>query len=235
MLHNINQNNSASINIIINEISNIYDSLTENNMKYIEKFEVLPITDRDISDFQNTIIRFKSEGINIDFTINELYEVGKKFEINANLLSPNERTSRKKILIFVLLNLNMKKNLMYNNVNNFFSNVIENPNQSFTIQQMKNNVYASYDLLINIIELFIKEINDIDNPKICPTCPTCPICPTCPTCQECQKCQTCQECQKCQTCQKCQEFQTCPICPTCPTCQECQKCQTCQNCQECQK
>jgi hypothetical protein len=42
---------------------------------------------------------------------------------------------------------------------------------------MKENVLAAFTLFQNTLDLFLNEINDIDNPKICPTCLPCPVCP----------------------------------------------------------
>jgi len=55
--------------------------------------------------------------------------------------------------------------------------LLEIPPETPPTLQMKENALAAFTLFQNTIDLFLNEINDIDNPKICPTCLPCPICP----------------------------------------------------------
>jgi hypothetical protein len=218
MSNSVSEDNKTSINIIANELLNIYNSFQNPQTTItipttstpttptIDNFEVLPITENDVASFETVKKKIIEDGYNINFTIFELHETIKKLEIKANLLSLNERTNRKKILLFLLEVLNKNKDLTRKNIDNLFSKYqtsIENqpyngtpithnsftqgqnenfntsigPNQTLTREQIKNNMYAFYDLTIYIVELFIKEINDIENPIICSICPICSTCP----------------------------------------------------------
>jgi hypothetical protein len=185
---------STDLQTIWNNIIVRYNKIIN---KPVEPFTLKPLTKEEEKLF--TMITLL--GYDINFTAQELYDVMENLEFKASALTAQQRTNRKTIFtfiknelkkfkdsgkLFILINTGSVDDVLsqlplYGNSNsegmitntdsssNTFTNVITTPPET------KDNILATFTLFQNIIDLFLNEINDIENPKICPTCSTCPL------------------------------------------------------------
>ena len=155
---------NTSINIIYNELLKMYNNFNFNNSKTIEPFSLQLNINNNRDNFIETVIRAKNYGYEINFTIDELESVLNNLELRANLLTFEQQEQRKKIII------NLKDILLSEKLkdikNNFIQNILDNnyslPDQEIINKQnIKENINGYHTLLLNVLNLFIEDIENI--------------------------------------------------------------------------
>jgi hypothetical protein len=185
----MNKNDNTAINTsiqtIFKEISNIYNNYKFNNLNTNEPFSV-PSDDNNIkSTFIEIVIIAKNNGYEINFTIDELNDVLKYLELRANLLTSEQQEKRKKVFInikniLIKFKESGKLDEFINNLinpilgsaleSNFNPALEPNFNQALEpnfngITNIQPQIVKFYTLLINIVDLYIEDINNINNNK----------------------------------------------------------------------
>jgi hypothetical protein len=163
---------NTSINIY-NELLKMYNnSFNFNKSTIVEPFS-LPhvngrIPDSLRSDYIEDVIRLKHRyGYEINFTIEELENVLKNLESRAISLTFKQQEERKKIII------NLKDILISEKIkeikDDLIKHYLEDPNNPIdgtqksilNKQNIKENVNGLHALLLNVVDLFIEDIENI--------------------------------------------------------------------------
>ena len=154
--NDISMNNS--VNIIVTEFSNMYKGGA--NKKIVEPFMLQPIEDNIIKEFNEGVQNAKTHGYEINFTIEELYNVLSLLELKAKLLTSVQRLKRKKI--FTCIKDELIKFKESGKINGFISQ-LPLSNVEKTNVYTNTNILALFTLLQNIVDLYLDDINNIDN------------------------------------------------------------------------
>jgi hypothetical protein len=170
----MNTNNDISINIIYNELLKMYNnSFNFNKSTIVEPFSLPPIDNNMKTAFINIVIIAKNNGYEFNFTIDELYNVLSYLELRAKILTLEQQEKRKKVFVNIkdiLIKLKESGNLdiLINDLLKPYPGSIFDPNfnkaldPSFNaLTSIKPNVFALHTLLLNIVDLFIEDIEDI--------------------------------------------------------------------------
>jgi len=160
---------NISINIIYSELLKMY-----NNSKTIETFSLPSIDNNMKTAFIYEAIKAKNNGYEINFTIDELHNVLSNLELRAKLLTREQQKKRKKVFINIkdiLIKFKESGNLD-TFINNFFNSdlgILLDPkfnnaiNSNFNpLISIKPNILAFNTLIINILDLFIKDIDNLN-------------------------------------------------------------------------
>ena len=141
---------------LTNNLINISTNISTNNSKIVEPFMLPPIDDTMIKDFNQGVDIAKSHGYEINFTLEELYNVFSLLELKTKLLTMDQRLKRKKIFTYI-----KDKLTKFKESGEIYGLVHElsklNPNLNVHV-----NVFSFYSLLQNVIDLFLDDINNID-------------------------------------------------------------------------
>jgi hypothetical protein len=147
-----------------------------NNLKTIELFS-LPLINGKIPDdlksvYIEDILKLKNNGLDINFTIDELENVLNNLKLRGGLLTFEQKEKRKKIII------NLKNILLSEKIkdikDNFIKSYLEDPLNAIdgtqktllNKQNIKENINVFHTLLLNTLDLFkedIEYIEDISN------------------------------------------------------------------------
>ena len=147
-----------------------------NNLKTIELFS-LPLINGKIPDdlksvYIEDILKLKNNGLDINFTIDELENVLNNLKLRGELLTFEQKEKRKKIII------NLKNILLSEKIkdikDNFIKSYLEDPLNAIdgtqktllNKQNIKENINVFHTLLLNTLDLFkedIEYIEDISN------------------------------------------------------------------------
>jgi len=184
----------------LNELTTLKKDTFANIPPYDEKTSSLANLPSDISE------KFKKHNINSK----ELYYVIAKFDLDPKNLTADERNQRKKYLEILKTVVTSEVQTNKGTV----PDISKIPYPGISYEELSN-------LLLRTVDLFIKEVENVDAPPLrCPTCPECKneACPECkkepcPTCPECKK----EPCPKCPKCPPCPECLPCVVYPTCPS------------------
>ena len=165
---------NISINIIYNELLKMYNNKF-NNLKTIETFSLPSIDNNMKTAFIDIAITAKNYGYEINFTIDELHNVLSYLELRAKLLTLEQQEKRKKVFINIkdiLVKLKesghldtLINDLLKPGIGSLFDpNFNKALDPSFNaLTSIKPNVFALHTLLLNIVDLFIEDIEDISN------------------------------------------------------------------------
>ena len=179
----MNINNDISMNIIYNELLKMYNNHF-NKSTIVEPF-LLPSINNNVqvkNFFIEIVIRARNYGYEINFTIDELNNVFSYLELRAKLLTFEQQEKRKKVFINIKDILNKFKELGHleqiinqilsqsNQINqqnitiNTQDIIVTSPFSNFNvIESIRPNVFALHTLLLNVVDLFIEDIEDISN------------------------------------------------------------------------
>ena len=163
---------NTSINIIYSELLKMYNNHFNKSI-IVEPF-LLPSVNNNVqvkNFFIEIVIRANNYGYEINFTINELHNVFSYLELRAKLLTFEQQQKRKKVFINIKDILNKLKELgvLEKIINEIITksnqiNQTEEQKQNFNIiESIKPNVFALHTLLLNVVDLFIEDIEDISN------------------------------------------------------------------------
>jgi hypothetical protein len=174
----MNKNNDISMNtsftIIYNELLKMYNTAFKNS-KTIETFYLQSVDNNMKTAFIETVIRAKNDGYEINFTIDELHNVLSYLELRAKLLTSDQQEKRKKVFTFIkdiLIKFKQSGNLdiLINDLLKPYPGSIFDPHfnkaldPSFNaLTSIKPNVFALHTLLLNVVDLFIEDIEDISS------------------------------------------------------------------------
>ena len=168
---------NTSINIIYNELLQMYNNEFNNSKKTIETFSLPPIDNNTKEFFIKVSIVAKNNGYEINFTIDELENVLSYLELRANLLTLEQQEKRKKIFINVkniLIKLKESGELdkFINNLLNPHPGSIFDPSFNKALKpnfnpmtNIKPNILAFHTLLLNVVDLFIEDIDNNNKNK----------------------------------------------------------------------
>lgn len=194
----------TSMNMIYDEIVNMYNYLWNNinNSNIIENFELPSLMDRDIVGFVKLVEIAKENDIDITFTIYDLHNIVSSFYLKAVELTAEQKFNRKKVLtnIQTILSKYTNPEVLKFKIDKFIfeqtskSNISQTPEQIQSTNYFKKQAHPGLMLVLNTTNLLLKEINDIENPIVCPTCEICSTCEICPTCKICPTCEICPIC-----------------------------------------
>jgi len=171
----MNKNNdismNTSINIIYNELLKIYN----NNSKTIETFSLPPIDNNMKNAFIDIVIIAKNNGYEFNFTIDELHNVLSYLELRAKLLTLEQQEKRKKVFINIKdiltkLKESGKIDILINDLLKPYPGSIFDPNFNKALDpnfnaltSIKPNILTLHTLLLNVVDLFIEDIEDISS------------------------------------------------------------------------
>ena len=165
---------NTSINIIYSELLKMYNNKF-NNSKIVETFSLPPIDNNMKDAFIDIVIIAKNNGYEFNFTIHELHNVLSYLELRAKLLTLEQQEKRKKVFINIkdiLTKLKESGNLdiLINDLLKPYPGSIFDPHfnkaldPSFNaLTSIKPNVFALHTLLLNVVDLFIEDIEDISS------------------------------------------------------------------------
>jgi len=164
---------NTSINIIYSELLKMYNKF--NNSKIVETFSLPPIDNKMKDAFIDIVIIAKNNGYEFNFTIHELHNVLNYLELRAKLLTLEQQEKRKKVFINIKdiltkLKESGKLDILINDLLKPYPGSIFDPNfnkaldPSFNaLTSIKPNVFALHTLLLNVVDLFIEDIEDISS------------------------------------------------------------------------
>jgi len=170
----MNINNDISMNIIYNELLKMYNNHF-NKSTIVEPFITAYFPNQVKDYFIRMVIRAKNYGYDINFTIDELTNVFKTFELRANKLTFEQQETRKKVFINIkdILNKFKEKNHLWLLS---ASNIVlsKSDQEDYALSLLDKNDISTYlnfftpinfiefhSLLLNVVDLFIEEIENI--------------------------------------------------------------------------
>ena len=147
-----------------------------NNSKTIELFS-LPLINGKIPDdlksvYIEDVLKLKNDGIDINFTIDELENVLNNLKSRAKLLTFEQQEKRKKVFINIkdillkfkeLGQLNIIINEIITKSSQAINQTLEQKQNFNIIESIRPNVFALHTLLLNVVDLFIEDIEDISS------------------------------------------------------------------------
>jgi chromosome segregation ATPase len=164
-------NNDISMNIIYNELLKMYNNHF-NKSTIVEPFTLPSVNNNMKNFFIEIVIRAKNYGYEINFTIDEFNNVFSYLELRAKLLTFEQQEKRKKVFINIkdillkfkeLGQLDIIINEIITKTNQAINQTLEQKQNFNIIESIRPNVFALHTLLLNVVDLFIEDIEDISN------------------------------------------------------------------------